>query len=380
MNISSLKYSISNNELSNKSIVGKISDSIFNKNFSKNTINKYNFLNRIKYYKYIISKLKNINVLNCLENKTFKTSNGKTYDGYTLNNIVNLEKQMGSKSNYGVIYLTSVKDAVRRFPIASKLMEKNTENTIEKDINTIVTDKILLNKLSKHFIYTYKTILCNNLGINVPDIIKNTKYYISLTELANGDLKELCNKKEFLSNDELVYNVLIQVILSICTFHNIGYSHGDCHWGNFLYHHNEDIGYYHYKINNIDYYLKSCKYNIMIYDFGFAKKIKKLNIKKNILKDYLRIINAFYNNKIESSWIKIDNLPSKKLSNYSISLFESIVDVLKKNIKVLNYIDFINNVVLPSLITIPNNIFSKIKPKNKIINIKPFIISQELKM
>ena len=380
MNISSLKYSISNNELSNKSIVGKISDSIFNKTFSKNIINKYNFLNRIKYYNYIIGKLKTINVFNCLKNKTFKTLKGKTYNGYTLNDVVNLEKQMGSKSNYGVIYLTSVKDAVRRFPIASKLMEKNTENTIEKDINTIVTDKILLNKLSKHFIYTYKTILCNNLGINVPDIIKNTKYYISLTELANGDLKELCNKKEFLSNDELVYNVLIQVILSICTFHNIGYSHGDCHWGNFLYHHNEDIGYYHYKINNIDYYLKSCKYNIMIYDFGFAKKIKKLNIKKKILNDYLRIINAFYNNKIESSWIKIDNLPSNKLSNYSISLFESIVDVLKKNIKVLNYIDFINNVVLPLLIKIPNNIFSKIKPKNKIINIKPFIISQELKM
>jgi len=355
-------------------------NSLSNKSFSKNTINKYNFLNRIKYYKYIISKLKNINVLNCLENKTFKTLNGKTYHGYTLNNIVNLEKQMGSKSNYGVIYLTSVQNAIRRFPIASKLMIKNSENTIEIDINTIITDKILLNKLSKHFVYTYKTILCNNFDVNVPDIIKNTKYYISLNELANGDLKELCNKKEFLSNDELVYNVFIQVILSICTFHNIGYSHGDCHWGNFLYHRNEDIGYYHYKINNIDYYLKSCKYNIMIFDFGFAKKIKKLNITKKILKDYLRIINAFYNNKYENSWIKIDNLPSNKLSNYSISLFKTIVDVLSNDIKVLNYIDFINNIVLPSLITIPNNIFSKIKPTNNIINKKPFIISQELNM
>ena len=375
MNTSSLKNTISNNELSNKLIVEKISDPIFNESFSK-----YNFLNRIIYYNYIIDKLKNINVFNCLEKKRFKTLKGKTYNGYTLNDMVNLEKQMGTKSNYGVIYLTSVKNAIRRFPIASKLMRKNTENTIEKDINTIVTDKILLNKLSKHFIYTYKTIECNNVDVNVPKIIKNSKYYISLSELANGDLKELCNKKVFLSNDELVYNVLIQVILSICTLHNIGYYHGDCHWGNFLYHRNEDIGYYHYKINNIDYYLKSCKYNIMIFDFGFAKKIKKLNITKKILKDYLRIINAFYNNKLKSSWIKIDNLPSNKLSNYSISLFKTIVDVLYNDIKVLNYIDFINNVLLSSLIKIPNNIFSKKKPKNNIINKKPFIISQELKM
>jgi len=367
-----MNKSFQENTLSNKLSVSEI---------SYNILNKYNFLNRIKYYNYIIGKLKDINVFNCLKNKTFKTLKGKKYDGYTLNNIVNLEKQMGSKSNYGVIFLTSVINAIRRFPIASKLMKKNTENTIEKNINTIVTDKILLNKLSKHFIYTYKTILCNNADINVPDIIKNTKYYISLSELANGDLKKLCNKKEFLSNDELVYNVLIQVILSICTFHNIGYSHGDCHWGNFLYHENEDIGYYHYKINNIDYYLKSCKYNIMIYDFGFAKKIKKLNITKKLLKDYLRIINAFYNNKYKSSWIKINNLPSDKLSNYSISLFNIIIDVLNNDIKVLNYIDFINNLLLPSLITIPNNIFSKIKPKNNnIINKNPFIISQELKM
>ena len=55
----------------------------------------------------------------------------------------------------------------------------------------------------------------------------------------------------------LVYNVFIQVMLSIMTFQYTGYTHGDCHYGNFLYQRNIEEGYYHYIINGDNYYLKS---------------------------------------------------------------------------------------------------------------------------
>ena len=80
----------------------------------------------------------------------------------------------------------------------------------------------------------------------LPDIINNRTYIILLNELARGDLKHLCKKKDFLKNNELLYNVFAQIILSILTFHNLGYIHRDCHWGNFLYHYNNNLtGYYH---------------------------------------------------------------------------------------------------------------------------------------
>ena len=56
--------------------------------------------------------------------------------------------------------------------------------------------------------------------------------------------------------------------------------------------------YYHYKINDESYYLKSSKYNIMIFDFGFAKKINANTINDDIIEDYLRIFHAFPNKKI----------------------------------------------------------------------------------
>ena len=83
---------------------------------------------------------------------------------------------------------------------------------------------------------------------NLPEKINNNKYYIILNELAHGDIKQLFTIKTIVDNNSLIYNIFIQVILSILTFHNIGYIHRDCHYGNFLYQRVNDDGYYHYEI------------------------------------------------------------------------------------------------------------------------------------
>ena len=399
----------SKNTLSDSRISNKISMSKINKISSNNIIsdsnsrgdnklknflkiyvsNKYNIDNRAKYYKYIYSKIAKINQISCLKKKKFIKKKKKIYEGYTIDDIVNLQKQIGSTSRYGAIYITSINDAVGKYPIASKLMEINRNNSVEKCLNDHITTKIMKKKLSRHFIFTYRTFTCSNISSSVPPIIKNLNYFVTLNELAHGDLKQLCKMKTYVSDDSLVYNVFIQVMLSIMSFQSIGYIHCDCHYGNFLYQRNIEEGYYYYKINGINYYLKSCKYNMLIFDFGFAKSINSDKSKSNVLSykvidDYMRIIHAFANEKILSkSWSHYPNYPSDNVSRFTTHLLNKLNIISKallnnrnKSNKTFN--NLINDMIIPHLINSPNNIFTKIKPRGKIINSKPFVIDKTL--
>ena len=397
------KNTLSDSRISNKISMSKInkisSNNIISdsnsrgdnklKNFLKTYVsNKYNIDNRAKYYKYIYSKIAKINQISCLKKKKF-IKKKKIYEGYTIDDIVNLQKQIGSTSRYGAIYITSINDAVGKYPIASKLMEINRNNSVEKCLNDHITTKIMKKKLSRHFIFTYRTFTCSNISSSVPPIIKNLNYFVTLNELAHGDLKQLCKMKTYVSDDSLVYNVFIQVMLSIMSFQSIGYIHCDCHYGNFLYQRNIEEGYYYYKINGINYYLKSCKYNMLIFDFGFAKSINSDKSKSNVLSykvidDYMRIIHAFANEKILSkSWSHYPNYPSDNVSRFTTHLLNKLNIISKallnnrnKSNKTFN--NLINDMIIPHLINSPNNIFTKIKPRGKIINSKPFVIDKTL--
>lgn len=355
------------------------------KNFLKMYVsNKYNIDNRAQYYKYIYSKIAKVKQISCLKSKKF-IKKKKIYEGYTIDDTINLQKKIGSNSKYGAIYITSIDKAVGKYPIASKLMEINRSNSVEKCLNEHITTKIMKKKLSRHFIFTYRTFICNNISSNVPPIIKNLNYFVNLNELAHGDLKQLCKNKTYVVDDSLVYNVFIQVMLSIMSFQSIGYTHGDCHYGNFLYQRNIEQGYYFYKINDINYYLKSCKYTMLIFDFGFAKSIDKSNILTyKVIDDYMRIIHAFANKKILSkSWSHYPNYPSDNVSLYTTHLLNKLNSISKalltnKNKTNKNLNNLINDMIIPHLITTPNNIFTKIKPRGKIINSKPFIINNTL--
>jgi len=263
--------------------------------------NKYNLVNRINRFNLLKKNLSLLNVNDCLEKKEFNGING-----YTIRNIINLEKKIGTKSKYGAIYLTSITNIKGIYPIASKIMKYDEENKREVILMTNITRDIILNKLSKHFLMIYGYCVCSK------KIAAKLKL-LSINELADGDLKMLTSKREILKDDELLLNILFQTYISIATFQNmLKYIHRDAHYGNFLYQENNEIGYYHYIFNGKDYYLKSCKYNIIIFDFGFARKINDINIPNmsiTIAEDYLRIIYAFMN-KTLGGWINIKNLPN----------------------------------------------------------------------
>jgi predicted unusual protein kinase regulating ubiquinone biosynthesis (AarF/ABC1/UbiB family) len=200
-----------------------------------------------------------------------------------------------------------------------------------------------------------------------------------LNELAHGDLNSLCQNTEYLKNNELMLNLAAQAMISIMTFHHLGYIHSDCHWGNFLYHMTEDTsGYYHYNINKKNYYLKNCGITMMIYDFGFAKKYneKTSMLKYKLVDDYKRILPAFQN-KTDKGWNKHSKLPDPIVSQYIRTLY---TDIRNSPVYEATYKDIMYNIILNKLLTMPiNNIFVETLPAGeKIINSTAFVIDDKL--
>jgi hypothetical protein len=328
---------------------------------------KYTLDNRVKYYNYLINYIKDIKKNECV-NKYTEDNVTK----YTIADKLFLIKKIGTESVNGVIYLTILKNVLGGNLLASKITPISKDNYKEINIMKNLTDNVISQKKSRHFLMMYKFFVCpkNKLGIQV----SNNKRLISINELAHGDLKMLMKDRSVIANDELVYNIFIQTFLSITSFHNLAkYYHNDAHHGNFLYQKNKEVGYYHYVFKRTDYYLKACEYNIMIYDFGYASKFKKKS-NKNAMVDYMRIINAFMNTYY--GWGEYSNLPSTKINTEMVFIRKELEFEFyhgnKENI--LEHVIF-NNIILKSLENRFSNynLFTKNKP-DKIINKTPYII------
>ena len=369
-------------EVSRNSISKKNSKAKRIQRFLKNKLitNKYTLDNRVKFSKYLQLRLKNINDTDCLDSKIFK--DGKK--GYTIKNIIDLVKQIGTKSVYGVIYLSNIKESLGGFSIVSKVMAPTKDNLKEIKLMREITDKLLLTKKTKHFAAVHKHAYCKRdtlTDYNKNKIIMPNKFkLVSINELAHGDLKTLIFDKKVALNDELMLNILYQVFISIATFQNIvGYVHNDAHYGNFLYQINNEKGYYEYEFNGKKYYLKACGYNMIIYDFGLSNNINtSVKLKQygnKIIKDYYRIINAFLSKSY--GWGEYYDAPTKKCEKKVQLIEKKLIDVIreieqvKKTPKdIFKYI--LNDALIPFA---PLNMFMENKPANAtIINKAPYKI------
>jgi hypothetical protein len=342
---------------------------------------EHTLINRIKNYNMLRTQLSLLKEEECLEKKTF--ADGAS--GYTIRNIINLEKRMGSKSRNSSIYLTTISGisgVPKTSPIVAKVMLYNTNNILEVDLMTMITNSIILKSISRHFLMTFGDCVCTK------RIAKKLRF-ISVNELADGDLKMLIEIKEVVEDTELMFNMLIQIYISIATYHNlVGFVHRDTHFGNFLYQTNGEKGYYHYTFQGKDYYLKSCKYNMMIYDYGFSKKIDSpedaegtIKKKEAIFNDYQKIIHAFIMRK-SKGWISLTNIPSYKETNYKMIWIANMLDVYiqkeltyhasqsSSSFAALIFSNLLQDVFLKYT---PNSMFISQRPPN-VINQIPFRI------
>ena len=255
-------------------------------------------------------------------------------------------------------------------------MKYDNDNINEVNIMAMITNHILLKKISRHFLMIYGSCACSK---KIAEKLK----LISINELADGDLKMLFNIRDVLANVELFFNILFQTYISIATFHNIvGYVHKDAHYGNFLYQSNNEIGYYHYICDGKDYYLKSCKYNIIIFDYGFSRRInanmKNYDIVKKeskyIFEDYSRIINAFMNKR--TGWGKYRDLPDDRINNVILE----INNILNNNIYTELISNTNNNIPYSKriFVNIIKDIFLKYTPKDMFITNRPSNVINEI--
>jgi len=246
-------------------------------------------------------------------------------------------------------------------------MPNNEDNANEIKIMKYVNDEILLKNRSKHFVFMYKHAICNKKPFDDKHRI------VCVNELAHGDLKMLMTQRELLKDNDLIMNLLFQTFISIGTFNNIAnYRHNDTHHGNFLYQKNNEEGYYEYSFDGKSYYLKSCGYNIMIYDFGLSQKIdSSKNYKLGYIgfsKDYARICNAFMS-KIYG-WGQYDDLPNLN-NNVKIIRLRTLLN----NISTINYKDYFKKIIEQVFIPLsPNGMWITERPQN-VINKVAFVIS-----
>jgi len=338
---------------------------------------KHTLANRIKQYQYLEGKLSSLRYDDCLETKKFTDGS----QGYTIRNIINLKRRIGTKSKYGIIYLTAIPSLKNTYPIATKVMPYNMNNIYEISIMSFITKDILLKKISRHFLMIYGVCSCSS-----KQIAEKLKL-ISINELADGDLKMLMSMNDIVNDTELMFNIFIQTYISIATFHIFtGHVHRDTHYGNFLYQTNSEKGYYHYIFNGKNYYLKSCAYNIIIYDFGFSRLMNYYeNNTKNgkiyIYKDYAKIISAFIK-KTSNGWNALSML-NKRLSDTMIEFKNILYNNIKyeldyNNAKTVNtyaytFFTFIlENILLKNA---PPGMFITSRPPN-VINAIPFRIDR----
>ena len=339
----------------------------------KNILNKTETLgNRIKYFHYIQNFLKDVDNRTCLKPVQIPE---KQMEGFEIKENIRLMKQIGTHSVNGVIYKTTAKHVF--FSVASKIMEVHKRNQFEIFLNTIVT-QLVLHQLSRHFVMTYKVLKCiRNLNHkNIPYNLRFKPYYVSINELAHGDLKQLCQQGDYLQNEDDVLNACFQTLLSIYTFHTAGYTHNDCHWGNFLYHHNKHIdGYYHYQVAGKDIYLKSCAYTFMIADFGLSKQINDTpNSTYLKLQDYSRILNAFIL-QVQGGWIDGRNTHLiYKISNYVKDLRNRLSSLNPTNLILEE--KFFSQIIIPFMLLSPIQNIVMQKISSRPINSIPFIIDK----
>ena len=250
---------------------------------NKLTIKK--FEERLKDYKETEFYLRKLNNYNCLN--SVNINNNGDYEYELENGSLILKNRIGSKSKYGIIYLTLNK--FNKTTFATKLMRMDEDNYREIKIAKKLS-KITIRNLSPHFLLVYKYFYCMEKNNKLPSLIKNENYYISVNELVNGNLKQYFDLN---LNYSYIINALQQILIAILSFHYFtnGVYHHDCHYKNFLFIKIKAGGYFHYNIFNKNYYVKNMGYLWLIWDFGLAQDDPYY--KNQRIKDYFRIVNFF---------------------------------------------------------------------------------------
>ena len=340
-----------------------------------------NIIDRINYYiimkKYLLT-IKDTN--NCL--RLYNIDANAKNIMYRIGSKIILDKQIGTPSVYGIVFLSHFKSNIRygnKFDklnkFAVKITDQSKSNRRELEVLKKLT-KLVIDFKCPHFPISYGSLECNkpNLKSNntddysivknkhndkrlFPELInKNKSFLIQLNELASGDFHSLITSLKQIN----IFNNITQVLISLMFFHHYAKSyHRDSHTGNFLYHKIKPGGYFYYNIYGKDYYLENTGYLWVIWDFGLIKKFGGPNTE--IIFDFKNTLNAinYYNWYLSTEDKNIKTLLYNELYKYT-----GITD--HKKLQLVH--QSLLNILLANEPT-----FTNIRP-SLLINKKPYII------
>ena len=241
-----------------------------------------------------------------------------------IGNKIILEKKLGNSGAYGIVYKSYYRsnkndDYKENIKFAVKICEMNDLNYKEISISQTLTDyAINYNYISFPILYGY--LECDNAELNdfysseatsgslvyshssfdsnYNSLLKNDKLYFQIYEIANGNVNNyfayiIDNKTNKFKSNELVFNALSQIFISVMYFQDVmNMQHNDTHFGNFLFHKVSRKEYDNFTFTILDKNLlvKNIGYLWIINDFGLATQLYKSKIVSQVIKDYIMIL------------------------------------------------------------------------------------------
>jgi hypothetical protein len=267
---------------------------------------------------------------------------------------------------------------------------KNNKNMLETRLMKHITEHIIVTKKSKHFLIMYRYSFPINESKNETDdgnilfeplsndMLGNYQDFIRLNAVSNeekANLQEILRLESNLRTNiseldsESMLNILIQSLLSVGSFHNlVGYIHTECKCKNFLYQINsvDANGYYRYLLDGKSYYLKSCKYNVMISNFEKCKAITDDVEPRLLLEDYKSIVNDFSENKNIQGTSEYNAFMNRLNGEGFDQRLEQVYSIYTSNKTIDIAKDLLNGILLLCLQFFPD-IFLKVLPTNGVV-------------
>lgn len=186
--------------------------------------------------------------------------------------IVTFGNRIGSDSRYGVAYVNMGKGLARLLKFASKLMADTPEHAQEIRLLRAMS-ALVRNSISPNMPIMHTGLLCTSrcMPAQCPAVLKGAaKYWVVMSELADaGDVETWLRQPRDLAAYE---SVIAQMMLAMHAFHGLGYTHGDCHLGNFLVHTVKPGGYWYYRLEGQTVFVLNTGFQVVLWDPGMAMR------------------------------------------------------------------------------------------------------------
>ena len=198
----------------------------------------------------------------------------------SLTKFIKLDKLMG-KGDWGNVFSSHLSnDTKGNRPFAlkmSRIKEEDLNNPYTETssswyemwiLKDIIKPLILSNSCPNLPLY-FDTFLCNKCDLSLRKADETHPCIITITELSSGDLYKLF-KYDYLSKDEL-YSALFQIMAGVHAIHMSGQIlNNDIKASNILYYKVTPGGYWHYKIDNKDFYVPNYGKLFIVNDYGVS--------------------------------------------------------------------------------------------------------------